>query len=259
MSYVLILFVEKVAFDPHSLLAHSHDHNHEPLSQCNEVANPNSVGNRNDCNGKEIEMPEANVVLNIKSKKKEKRKISKKSHRKRCKSVSNEKSFQNKSLILSQDNSSNSGENPQTKKKKSKNSSSTKVSNEKNLKSNSIDLEKPAHNMDGLSKISNVNLFVLLIALSIHGIFEGIAMGLQKHKDDFIVVYIAIICHKWAESFTLGQSLSKSALNIYIIVSLIILFCLITPIGAIIGILASESDILVEAVILSLSGGKFLF
>ena len=97
MSYVLILFVEKVAFDPHSLLAHSHEHNHEPLNQCNDVANPDSEGNRNHCNGNEIEMQDANVIIHVNSKKDRQKKTLKK---KKSSSVSENRNPQNNSFII---------------------------------------------------------------------------------------------------------------------------------------------------------------
>jgi len=50
---------------------------------------------------------------------------------------------------------------------------------------------------------SNITPFLLLIALSLHGFFEGIALGIQGAVKDTLFLFIAIISHKWAEAFTL--------------------------------------------------------
>ena len=254
MSYVLILFVEKVAFDPHSLLAHSHDHNHEPLSQCNDVANPGSEGNRNHCNGNEIEMQDANVIIHVNSKKDRQKKTLKK---KKSSSVSENRNPQNNSFIIQDNVEIQPNEVEQTPKNKKDKGITKKEKNESKQEKTSDFQEtvlKPG--TENPSQMSLSTTFVLLIALSIHGFFEGIAMGLQTHKEEFIIIYIAIVCHKWAESFTLGQSLNKSSMNMIVCLSLIILFALITPAGVILGIFVSNTSKLVEAIMLGLSGGK---
>jgi len=51
---------------------------------------------------------------------------------------------------------------------------------------------------------------LLLIALSIHGLFAGIAIGITTDNREVIDLTIAILLHKWAEAMTLGISLAKS-------------------------------------------------
>lgn len=50
---------------------------------------------------------------------------------------------------------------------------------------------------------SNFTPYLLLIALSCHGFFEGIALGIQSSFNSVSMLAIAILAHKWAESFTL--------------------------------------------------------
>ena len=50
---------------------------------------------------------------------------------------------------------------------------------------------------------SNLTPYLLLIALSIHGFFEGLALGIQEEYNSIFILAIAILAHKWAESFTL--------------------------------------------------------
>jgi len=106
---------------------------------------------------------------------------------------------------------------------------------------------------------SNITPYLLLAALSFHGLFEGIAMGLQGGYNDTLFLFIAIISHKWAEAFTLGISFSKAQTDKVTFIRLILLFSLFTPIGIIIGILLSSQSKIVEAIFLALSTGTFLY
>lgn len=62
---------------------------------------------------------------------------------------------------------------------------------------------KPSGNKEEFKPKSNLTPFLLLIALSLHGFFEGVALGIQKDSQDVMFLAIAILSHKWAESFTL--------------------------------------------------------
>jgi zinc transporter ZupT len=50
---------------------------------------------------------------------------------------------------------------------------------------------------------SSLTPFLLLIALSLHGFFEGIALGIQSELNGVFFLGAAILSHKWAEAFTL--------------------------------------------------------
>lgn len=56
----------------------------------------------------------------------------------------------------------------------------------------------------------NMTPFVLMIALSVHSIFEGLALGLQKDMNNVISMLVAILVHKGAASSSLGISLVKT-------------------------------------------------
>jgi len=43
-----------------------------------------------------------------------------------------------------------------------------------------------------------------LIALSVHSLMEGAALGAQRNETDLIVIFIAIICHKGVDGLSLG-------------------------------------------------------
>mmetsp|Transcript_22729 Transcript_22729/g.16098 ORF Transcript_22729/g.16098 Transcript_22729/m.16098 type:complete len:80 (-) Transcript_22729:206-445(-) len=79
-----------------------------------------------------------------------------------------------------------------------------------------------------------------MIALSVHSIFEGLALGLEKNRANVINIIIAICIHKGAAGSSLGISLVKTFPNDFKVVRIcVLIFSLATPIGVIIGILLS--------------------
>ena len=56
---------------------------------------------------------------------------------------------------------------------------------------------------------SDINLtsFVLLIALSTHAVFEGIALGLTPNLAPAMNIMLALMIHKMAASMSLGISI----------------------------------------------------
>ena len=101
--------------------------------------------------------------------------------------------------------------------------------------------------------------YILLLALSLHGIFEGIALGVLNHSNEVIMLFIAIIAHKWAESFALGISFYKAKIETKIFLKMLTLFTFFTPVGILIGMYFSKSGFLIEGIFLSVSSGTFLY
>lgn len=106
---------------------------------------------------------------------------------------------------------------------------------------------------------SNLTPYILMGALSIHGLFEGIALGIQTQPKMIFFLGIAIVSHKWAESFTLGISFYKTNTDYDTYIKLIVMFSLFTPLGITVGMFASGTSILLEAVFLSLAAGSFIY
>ena len=52
-----------------------------------------------------------------------------------------------------------------------------------------------------------------MLALTLHSIFEGIAVGLSDTKKELSEFVIAILLHKWAAAMSLGISISKNFHN----------------------------------------------
>ena len=133
--------------------------------------------------------------------------------------------------------------------------------NDNNIKlkivdSNEINTNIPQHTFN---PTSNMTPYILLIALSLHGLFEGIALGVMKTIRDLLFLLVAILAHKWAESLALGISFFKSGTESHIFIKMIVIFSLFSPSGIIIGILFTSAGYLIEGILLSVSGGTFLY
>jgi solute carrier family 39 (zinc transporter), member 1/2/3 len=106
----------------------------------------------------------------------------------------------------------------------------------------------------------NMTPFILMIALSVHSIFEGLALGLQKDMSSTMNMVIAIVIHKGAASSSLGISLVKTFPdNFRLCRQLVALFACATPLGVGIGMLVSKAGPIYEIVFSSIAAGSFVY
>ena len=49
--------------------------------------------------------------------------------------------------------------------------------------------------------------YILLIAMSVHTVFEGLALGLMKDFKPFLNLLISILIHKFAEAMSISVSM----------------------------------------------------
>ena len=97
------------------------------------------------------------------------------------------------------------------------------------------------HGPRGACEGCNMTSFVLLIALSTHAVFEGIALGLTPDLPATINIMLALGLHKSAASMSLGISISRNfaddaseRLRGFV---LLLLFAFATPWGISLGLL----------------------
>ncbi len=67
--------------------------------------------------------------------------------------------------------------------------------------------------------------------LSIHSLILGTALGLNENRSMIMMLFLAIITHKWAESFAIAMQISKTALSLSIRRLLFLSFAFMTPLG----------------------------
>ncbi|XP_065902856.1 zinc transporter ZIP1-like isoform X2 [Dysidea avara] len=115
------------------------------------------------------------------------------------------------------------------------------------------------------TKRSNLHAFTMALALSVHSIFEGLALGLEEQTSQVLQVFAAIIIHKTILAFSMGLNFVtvKVALKSSIILTSI--FALASPIGGAVGIALAVSDsqsvtvTALNAILLSLATGTFFY
>jgi len=83
---------------------------------------------------------------------------------------------------------------------------------------------------------------ILILALSLHRIFEGMSIGLQQTVASVISLFGAVMCHEMVIGFSLGLQFVRSgfALRRLLITSLVC--SLIMPLGVLIGLVMTEVD-----------------
>jgi len=93
-----------------------------------------------------------------------------------------------------------------------------------------------SHLSHSMFQHSTMRSLMLLVALSFHSIFEGIAIGLQEEEGSLLSIFIAVIVHKAVMAFSLGLNIAQSDLSLRNFVLSNVVFSLSSPIGVGVGI-----------------------
>lgn len=111
---------------------------------------------------------------------------------------------------------------------------------------------------------TNLSSYILTIFLSIHSILLGAALGVEETLASILIIFLAIIGHKTAEAFALGVNLGNSSLTQRTTIRIMMMYCLMTPIGIFIGsmlqdFLHANTGNIVAAVFQAIAAGTFLY
>jgi zinc transporter 1/2/3 len=104
----------------------------------------------------------------------------------------------------------------------------------------------------------------LLLALSIHSVIAGVALGGQGSFAGAFYIFLAIVAHKSSAAFALGIALRRSTVSLNRGRWLVGLFSVATPLGILAGalvrdLLRSAVGQYFDAAFLALAGGTFLY
>ncbi|EFA82691.1 zinc/iron permease [Heterostelium album PN500] len=142
------------------------------------------------------------------------------------------------------------------------NSNSTSDDYDDNVDSNGSSHNHHHHDISRKMKDSYIP-YILVIGLSVHSLFEGIALGVQNTQVRILDILVAIFAHKFLASFALGVNIvqSKSDNTSFLkIFTLILIFSIASPIGSIIGLLVSNLDCtLASSILQGVASGTFLY
>nr|XP_056709488.1 zinc transporter ZIP1 [Euleptes europaea] len=125
-------------------------------------------------------------------------------------------------------------------------------------------LREPPHFHVDFNSHSVIRCFVLLLALSLHSIFEGLAVGLQEGSAQALEICLALLIHKGAIAFSLSFKLLQSRLRSRAVAGCLVLFSVMTPLGIGLGIALTEAPVAIlhglsRSVLEGLAAGTFVY
>lgn len=147
-----------------------------------------------------------------------------------------------------------------------------KPSNEEDLKQNN-----PSHNHEHKHHHSHLAVgkeaadstlkalrgLLVVLALSIHELFEGLAVGLESSTDSVWYMFGAVSAHKLVIAFCIGVELVTSGMTNKLVIIYVFTFAVVSPIGIGVGIIVSTtnhtSTDLVSVILQGLASGTLLY
>lgn len=105
---------------------------------------------------------------------------------------------------------------------------------------------------------------VLLVVLSIHSIIAGGALGLQSEVATSVLVMLGILFHKGSAAFALMVSVYAAGAGKRRLWTILTIFVLMTPLGIVLGTVASSllegrAAVLIEGSFNALAAGTFIY
>ncbi|XP_055585635.1 zinc transporter ZIP1 isoform X1 [Uranotaenia lowii] len=121
----------------------------------------------------------------------------------------------------------------------------------------------PPTETDG-SIIGNLRGLLIVLALSVHELFEGLAVGLESSPSTVWYMFGAVAAHKYVIAFCVGVELIVARTKFWMAITYIFIYSVVSPIGIGIGMLLSNGpssdDMQVVSVILQgLASGTLLY
>lgn len=110
---------------------------------------------------------------------------------------------------------------------------------------------------------SAIRAGLLVLALALHAVLEGLALGLQEAEGAVLRVCLALVLHKCAVAFSLALKLLRGRLRPPAVVACLTLFAMMSPLGVGLGTAvaagAGPRQRLCRGVLEGLAAGTFLY
>lgn len=104
---------------------------------------------------------------------------------------------------------------------------------------------------------------LLVLALALHSVLEGLALGLQEAEGAVLRVCLALLLHKCAVAFSMALKLLRGRLRPPAVAACLILFSMMSPLGVGLGTVvaagAGPRQRLCRGVLEGLAAGTFLY
>jgi zinc transporter 1/2/3 len=122
------------------------------------------------------------------------------------------------------------------------------------------------HHHLNAEQLHGLRAFILLLALSLHTVFEGMALGLQPSSSLLWMLTGAICLHKAVIAFTMGMQFTEKLADKSRVVLFLVLFAFMAPIGVGIGTLVgalgspdSLATMIANVALQGLATGTFVY
>jgi len=114
--------------------------------------------------------------------------------------------------------------------------------------------------------MSTVRGFLVVLALSIHSLFEGMAVGLEETRSGVWQLFLAIAIHSSAIVFCIGTEMIAGGLSRARITLSMLVLSIVTPMGVILGLALTMHNqtetgphVLVVGILQGIAGGTLLY
>lgn len=112
--------------------------------------------------------------------------------------------------------------------------------------------------------VSSIRGLLIVLALSVHELFEGLAVGLEGSTSTVYYMFGAVAAHKFVIAFCVGVELIVARTKFWLAVVYIFTYSVVSPMGIGIGILlssgsASDDTQVVSVVLQGLASGTLLY
>lgn len=121
-----------------------------------------------------------------------------------------------------------------------------------------------ANGIDDDIIVSSLRGLLIVLALSVHELFEGLAVGLEGSAQNVWYLFSAVAAHKLVLAFCVGVELIVAKTHRWLAFVYVLTFSIVSPIGIGIGILVSSGEVssstaLVSVILQGLATGTLLY
>ncbi|XP_043204450.1 uncharacterized protein LOC122371807 [Amphibalanus amphitrite] len=131
--------------------------------------------------------------------------------------------------------------------------------------------EEHAHGAAGHSHVVDIGgqhafrAYLIVIALSVHSVFEGFAAAFEDSAREVWLFFAAIMAHKAIVSFCIGEQLLTAKRSKCFVITNLCIFSMATPLGVLLGLLVASPELqggaslLATGILQGLAAGTILY
>jgi solute carrier family 39 (zinc transporter), member 1/2/3 len=112
--------------------------------------------------------------------------------------------------------------------------------------------------------VSSIRGLLIVLALSVHELFEGLAVGLEQTTSNVWYLFASVAAHKVVIAFCIGVELLVHKTRRWLVILYIFIYAIVSPLGIAIGIWLSNSDesdgfVVASVILQGLASGTLLY